>query len=117
MKARALLLNLAVAFIALLVLFPLLWMLSVSFMSTGEAATFPPPLLPKTWTLVHYRDLFVTQGGPAQSTVTVLYFMYEEGFKWWNLGSASAVAFILFLCIFAITLAQLWVSRRLGGET
>ena len=57
----------------------------------------------------------MTQGGPAQSTVTVLYFMYEEGFKWWNLGSASAVAFILFLCIFAVTLVQLWVSRRLGG--
>lgn len=61
-RLRTLLLNLAVAFIALLVLFPLLWMLSVSFMSTGEAATFPPPLLPKTWTLEHYRDLFVTQG-------------------------------------------------------
>ena len=58
----------------------------------------------------------MTQGGPAQSTVTVLYFMYEEGFKWWNLGSASAVAFVLFLCIFAVTMVQLWVSRRLGGE-
>ena len=57
----------------------------------------------------------MTQGGPAQATVTVLYFMYEEGFKWWNLGSASAVAFILFLCIFAITLIQLWVSKRLGA--
>lgn len=59
----------------------------------------------------------MTQGGPAQSTVTVLYFMYEQGFKWWNLGSASAVAFILFLCIFAVTLVQLWASRRLGAQT
>lgn len=59
---RTILLNLAVAFIALLVLFPLAWMVSVSFMSTGEAAVFPPPLLPKTWTLDHYRDLFLTQG-------------------------------------------------------
>lgn len=58
----------------------------------------------------------MTQGGPAQSTVTVLYFMYEEGFKWWNLGSASAVAFVLFLCIFAVTMVQLAVSRRLGGD-
>ena len=58
----------------------------------------------------------MTQGGPAQSTVTVLYFMYEEGFKWWNLGSASAVAFVLFVCIFAVTMLQLAVSRRLGGE-
>ncbi|TPW06310.1 MAG: lactose/L-arabinose transport system permease protein [bacterium] len=59
---KAILLNLAVASIALLVLFPLAWMVSVSFMSTGEAAVFPPPLLPKTWTLDHYRDLFLTQG-------------------------------------------------------
>jgi multiple sugar transport system permease protein len=58
----------------------------------------------------------MTQGGPAQSTVTMLYFMYEEGFKWWNLGSASAVAFVLFLCIFAVTLLQLWVSKRLAGS-
>ena len=57
----------------------------------------------------------MTQGGPAQSTVTVLYFMYEEGFKWWNLGSASAVAFVLFLCILAVTLVQLAVARRMGA--
>lgn len=57
----------------------------------------------------------MTQGGPAQSTVTVLYFMYEEGFKWWNLGSASAVAFILFLCILAVTLVQLAVAKRMGA--
>jgi multiple sugar transport system permease protein len=61
-RLKTLILNVAVALIALLVLFPLVWMLSVSFMSTGEAATFPPPLLPKVWTLEHYRDLFVTQG-------------------------------------------------------
>ena len=53
-------------------------------------------------TMAGYFQLFaepyvMTQGGPLQSTVSVLYFMYEEGFKWWNLGSASAVAFVLFL--------------------
>ena len=62
MKANSILLNLAVVAIAAVVVFPLAWMLSVSFMSTGEAANFPPPLLPKQWTLEHYRDLFVTQG-------------------------------------------------------
>ena len=62
MKLRAIALNIAVAAIALIVLFPLVWMVSVSFMATGEAATFPPPLIPKTWTLEHYRDLFLNQG-------------------------------------------------------
>ncbi|HMI41501.1 MAG TPA: sugar ABC transporter permease [Sphingomicrobium sp.] len=57
----------------------------------------------------------MTQGGPAKSTVTVLYFMFEEGFKWWNLGSGAAVAFILFLCILAVTLVQLKLARRGGA--
>lgn len=54
----------------------------------------------------------MTLGGPAQSTTTVLYFMFDEGFKWWNLGQASAVAFILFLLILAVTIVQTWVGRR-----
>jgi len=68
-------------------------------------------------TVAGYFQLFaepyvMTQGGPLQSTLSVLYFMYEEGFKWWNLGNASAVAFLLFLLIFAVTLVQTRVVRR-----
>jgi multiple sugar transport system permease protein len=67
-------------------------------------------------TIAGYFQLFaepyvMTQGGPLQSTVSVLYFMYEEGFKWWNLGSASAVAFVLFMLIFALTVLQLRLAR------
>jgi len=59
-------------------------------------------------TLAGYFQLFaepyvMTQGGPLRSTVSVLYFMYEEGFRWWNLGYASAVAFLLFLIVFAVS--------------
>lgn len=54
----------------------------------------------------------MTLGGPAQSTITVLYFMFEEGFKWWNLGEASAVAFVLFLGTLAVTLVQVRLGRR-----
>lgn len=61
-RPAAVLLNVATALLALLVLAPLLWMLSVSFMSTGEAAVFPPPLFPETPTFEHYRVLFVEQG-------------------------------------------------------
>ncbi len=39
-------------------LVPLLWMLSASFMATGEASSFPPALVPHHPTLDHYRDLF-----------------------------------------------------------
>ena len=70
----------------------------------------PLLLLVSILTMAGYFQLFaepyvMTQGGPLQSTVSVLYFMYEEGFKWWNLGSASAVAFLLFVLIFAVTRA------------
>jgi multiple sugar transport system permease protein len=49
----------AMAFFAL---FPLLWMLSVSFMQHGEASTFPPPLLPAHATLANYHELFERAG-------------------------------------------------------
>ena len=67
-------------------------------------------------TIAGYFQLFaepyvMTQGGPLQSTVSVLYFMYEEGFKWWNLGSASAVAFLLFLVISGLTALQLRLAH------
>jgi multiple sugar transport system permease protein len=71
-------------------------------------------------TVAGYFQLFaepfvMTEGGPLQSTTSVLYLMYEEGFKWWNLGSASAVAFLLFLIMFAVTALMMRVSRR-GAE-
>ncbi len=56
----------------------------------------------------------MTQGGPAERTVTVLYLMYEDGFKWWSLGSASAVAFVLFLFMLGFSLVQAHLSRRVG---
>jgi multiple sugar transport system permease protein len=41
--------------------------------------------------------------------------MFEEGFKWWSLGRASAVAFLLFILMFAVTVVQLRVGRERGG--
>ncbi len=77
----------------------------------------PTLLLVSILTVAGFFQLFaepyvMTQGGPAESTVSVLYLMYEQGFKWWNLGTATAVAFVLFLMMFAVTLAQLFVARR-----
>jgi multiple sugar transport system permease protein len=56
----------------------------------------------------------ITEGGPLQSTVSVLYLMYEDGFKWWNLGLASAVAFMLFALMFVGTVGFVAVARRRG---
>jgi multiple sugar transport system permease protein len=73
----------------------------------------PTLLLVGILTTAGYFQLFaepyvMTQGGPARSTVSVLYFMYEQGFRWWNLGTASAVALLLFALIFAVT----WTMTR-----
>lgn len=79
----------------------------------------PTMLMVSILTVSGYFQLFaepfvMTEGGPLQSTVSVLYLMYEEGFKWWNLGSALAVAFLLFLIMFAVTALMLRVSRQRG---
>lgn len=43
---------------AIVTLVPLLWMVSASFMASGEANTFPPHLLPRAFTTEHYVTLF-----------------------------------------------------------
>lgn len=68
-------------------------------------------------TTAGYFQLFaepyvITEGGPVQSTLSVLYLMFEEGFKWWNLGMASAVAFTLFALMLTVTL----LLSRLAGR-
>ncbi|MDZ4813233.1 MAG: sugar ABC transporter permease [Pseudomonadota bacterium] len=81
-----------------------------------------PSLLPTLMmvsilTLSGYFQLFaepyvMTEGGPLQSTMSVLYLMFEDGFKWWNLGAASAVAFLLFLLMLSSTFALVRLGRR-----
>jgi multiple sugar transport system permease protein len=71
-------------------------------------------------TTIGYLQLFaepyvMTQGGPGNATLSVVLLMYEEGFRWWNLGYGAAVAFVLFACILAVSLAQLLLQRRLPG--
>ncbi len=77
----------------------------------------PTLLLVGILTIVGYFQLFaepyvITGGGPLQSTVSVLYIMYRDAFKWWNLGLASAEAFVLFLIMFGATA----VFMRLVGR-
>lgn len=54
--------NAALALVAALTLFPLVWMVSASLMTPGEASAFPPPLLPREPTLANYRELFAAVG-------------------------------------------------------
>lgn len=79
----------------------------------------PSLLLAALLSIAGFLQLFtepyvMTQGGPAQSTWTILYFMIDEGFAWWNLGYASAVAVVLFVATLGITLIQVALGRRQG---
>jgi multiple sugar transport system permease protein len=55
----------------------------------------------------------MTQGGPADSTLSVVLLMYEQGFRFWNLGYAAAIAVLLFVIMLAGTILQLRLRRGL----
>ena len=68
-------------------------------------------------TMIGYFQLFaepyvMTQGGPLKATTSLVLFMYTEGFRWWRMGNAAAIAFVLLLIILAWTLVQLRLERR-----
>jgi multiple sugar transport system permease protein len=68
-------------------------------------------------TAIGYFQLFaepyvMTDGGPLNSTMSVVMMMYEQGFRWWNMGYASAIAFVLFVIILIFSAIQFAVQRR-----
>ncbi len=69
-------------------------------------------------TLVGFFQLFaepyvMTQGGPLRATTSLVLLMYEEGFRWWRMGNAAAIAVVLFVIILLFTVLQ----KRLQRET
>jgi len=54
----------------------------------------------------------MTQGGPLRSTVSIVLLMYEQGFRWWRIGLAAAIAFVLFALMLGATLVQLRLQRE-----
>jgi multiple sugar transport system permease protein len=55
----------------------------------------------------------MTQGGPLKATTTIVMLMYEQGFRWWRMGLAAAIAFLLFAIMLVGTAIQL---RLQGGR-
>jgi multiple sugar transport system permease protein len=54
----------------------------------------------------------MTSGGPAERTSTMVYFIYEAAFKFYDMGYASTLAFGLFALLFVVTLVQLRLYRK-----
>ena len=49
---------------------------------------------------------------PTDATITVVYFIYENGFKFFKMGYASAASWILFLIVALFTAIYFWSQRR-----
>jgi multiple sugar transport system permease protein len=54
----------------------------------------------------------MTNGGPENGTLVLAFYIYQQGFKFFNTGYASALAMIMFVIILALTLVQLVLRRR-----
>ncbi len=77
----------------------------------------PTTLFISIITLIGFFQLFaepyiMTQGGPLNSTLSIVQYMYQEGFRWWNMGYSAALAFVLFAVIFTGTIIQLKLKRN-----
>ncbi len=76
----------------------------------------PTTLFVSIITMIGFFQLFaepyiMTQGGPLNRTLSIVQYMYQEGFRWWNMGYSAAIAFVLFFIIFAGTLIQFKVQK------
>lgn len=53
----------------------------------------------------------MTEGGPENSTMIMVYWLFKQAFEYFNIGKASAIAYILFIIILLLTLIQ-WITRK-----
>ncbi|MBI1937857.1 MAG: sugar ABC transporter permease [Ignavibacteriales bacterium] len=77
----------------------------------------PTTLFISVITMIGYFQLFaepyvMTQGGPLNSTLSIVLYMYQEGFRWWNIGYSTAIAFALFIIILIGTLIQFRLQKE-----
>lgn len=64
-----------------------------------------------------FESIFImTSGGPLGSTSTIMYYIYEQGFINYDMGYASALAWIFFALILVVTMVQYRFRNEQGGE-
>jgi multiple sugar transport system permease protein len=54
----------------------------------------------------------MTEGGPLNSTNTIVYYIYQNGFMYFKMGYASAIAWVLFAIIFIVTFIQMRMQKK-----
>lgn len=64
-------------------------------------------------TLQLFSEAFIlTQGGPENATLFYAYYLFKQGFQYFRIGYASALAWVLFIIVFLLTLIKLYTSKR-----
>jgi multiple sugar transport system permease protein len=64
-------------------------------------------------TMQIFTEAYVmTSGGPLDSTLFYAYYLFRQAFQYFQMGYASALAWILFVVVLALTLAQLRLSKH-----
>jgi multiple sugar transport system permease protein len=57
-------------------------------------------------------QIITPQGGPDNSTMSIVMYLYQQGFQSFQVGYASAVSLLIFVVTMLVTLLQFWGSRR-----
>jgi len=60
---------------------------------------------------VFTQALVMTEGGPNDSTLFYVLYLYNNAFKYWKMGYASALAWVLFMLMLALTLVNFLLSK------
>ena len=58
----------------------------------------------------------LTGGGPAGVTRPLVMYLFERSFDYWQLGYGSAIAFVMFVFLFTVSISQLWFFSRGEGD-
>lgn len=78
-----------------------------------SATTFLVLVLSTITTLQAFEQVYVmTNGGPNRASELTVLYMYQQGFEFFHMGYAAAVAWVLFALIFILTLIQLKLQKR-----
>lgn len=81
-----------------------------------------PQLAPTTFfvviiTVIGYFQFFaepyvMTQGGPLNATLSIVLYLYQQGFRWWQMGYSTAIAFVLFFILVGLAFIQSMIRKR-----
>ncbi len=61
---------------------------------------------------VFTESYIMTRGGPSDATNVIVLYIYDLAFRWWKMGEATAIAWVLFVIILSVTFIQFLSSKK-----